>query len=95
MQMGTASSSRKRDIKGEFPKLEECLMQWVVRCRQQNVPINGPLLKEKAKDFAAELKIPSFGASDGWVNKFKKRNGLVFLKMCGESAAVDDDVCSS
>ena len=65
----------------------------MARCRRQNVPVSGPLVKEKAKVFAAELQISGFSASDGWLTNFKKRNGLIFSKMCGESAAVD--VCLS
>ncbi|XP_008189539.1 tigger transposable element-derived protein 4-like [Acyrthosiphon pisum] len=92
----TASSSggRKRNSKGEHPRLEECLVQWVRQCRGQNVPVSGLLLKEKAKSFAKELGIPFFSASDGWLTNFKKRNGIVFKKMCGESSSVDDNVCS-
>jgi len=92
----TASSSggRKRNSKGEHPRLEECLVQWVRQCRGQNVPVSGLLLKEKAKSFAKELGIPFFSASDGWLTNFKKRNGIVFKKICGESSSVDDNVCS-
>ncbi|GFW20208.1 tigger transposable element-derived protein 4 [Trichonephila clavipes] len=50
------------------------------------------LLKEKAKAFAKELGI-EFSASEGWLTNFKKRNGIVFKKMCGESS-VDINVCS-
>jgi len=79
----TASSSggRKRNSKGEHPRLEECLVQWVRQCRGQNVPVSGLLLKEKAKSFAKELGIPFFSASDGCLTNFKKRNGIVFKKI--------------
>ncbi|GFY36906.1 tigger transposable element-derived protein 6 [Trichonephila clavipes] len=51
------------------------------------------LLKEKAKAFAKELGI-EFSASDRWLTNFKKRNGIVFKKMCGESLSVGINVCS-
>ncbi|GFX99573.1 HTH CENPB-type domain-containing protein [Trichonephila clavipes] len=63
------------------------------QCRGQNIPMNGSLLKEKAKAFAKELGI-EFSASEGWLSNFKKRNGIVFKKMCGESSSVDINVCS-
>lgn len=58
------------------------------------MPVSGLLLKEKAKSFAKELGIPFFSASDGCLTNFKKRNGIVFKKICGESSSVDDNVCS-
>ncbi|GFT14842.1 tigger transposable element-derived protein 4 [Trichonephila clavipes] len=91
----SASSSRvrKRVSKGNFPCLEQCLVSWMRQCRGQNIPMGGSLLKEKAKAFAKELGI-EFSASEGWLTNFKKRNGIVFKKMCGESLSVDISVCS-
>ncbi|GFY08540.1 uncharacterized protein TNCV_809731 [Trichonephila clavipes] len=62
----SASSSRvrKRLSKGNFPRLEQCLVSWMRHCRGQNIPMGGPLLKEKAKAFAKELGI-EFSASEG------------------------------
>ncbi|GFU89746.1 tigger transposable element-derived protein 4 [Trichonephila clavipes] len=91
----SASSSRvrKRISKGNSPCLEQCLVSWMRQCRGQNIPMNGSLLKEKAKAFAKELGI-EFSASERWLSNFKKRNGIVFKKMCGESSSVDINVCS-
>ncbi|GFU51193.1 uncharacterized protein TNCV_966811 [Trichonephila clavipes] len=71
-----ASSSRvrKRVSKGNFPRLEQCLVSWMRQSRGQNIPMGGFLLKEKAKAFAKELRI-EFSASEGWLTNFKKRNG--------------------
>lgn len=51
--------------------------------------ISGNLLKEKAKEFASTLSIKNFAASEGWLTNFKKRNGVVFKKVCGLSGSVD------
>ncbi|GFX95415.1 hypothetical protein TNCV_3684671 [Trichonephila clavipes] len=51
---------RKRVSKGNFPRLEQCLVSWMRQCRGQNIPMGGPLLKEKAKAFAKELGIEFF-----------------------------------
>ena len=42
-------------------------------------PVNVVLIKEKALCFAKELTFKNFQASDGWLNKWKKRLGLIFL----------------
>lgn len=39
----------------------------VTQCRQNNIPIAGPILKEKAKLFATNLGIKNFQASKGWL----------------------------
>ncbi|GFU62244.1 tigger transposable element-derived protein 4 [Trichonephila clavipes] len=88
-----SSRVRKRVSKGNFPRLEQCLVSWMRQCRGQNIPMGGSLLKEKAKAFAKELGI-EFSASEGWLTNFKKRNGIVFKKMCGGSSSVDINVCS-
>ncbi|GFV09557.1 uncharacterized protein TNCV_3159541 [Trichonephila clavipes] len=55
----SASSSRvrKRVSKGNFPRLEQCLVSWMRQCRGQNIPMGGSLLMEKPKAFAKELGI--------------------------------------
>ncbi|GFU88693.1 uncharacterized protein TNCV_4443701 [Trichonephila clavipes] len=85
----SASSSRvrKRISKGNSPCLEQCLVSWMRQCRGQNIPMNGSLLKEKAKAFAKELGI-EFSASERWLSNFKKRNGIVFKKKCAGKAQV-------
>ncbi|GFS75214.1 uncharacterized protein TNCV_719251 [Trichonephila clavipes] len=58
------SRVRKRVSKGNFPRLEQCLVSWMRQCRGQNIPMGGSLLKEKAKAFAKELGI-EFSAREG------------------------------
>ncbi|GFS96812.1 tigger transposable element-derived protein 4 [Trichonephila clavipes] len=92
--LSTSSSRvRKRVSKGNFPRLEQCLVSWMRQCRGQNIPMDGSLLKEKAKAFAKELRI-EFSASEGWLTNFKQRNGVVLKRMCGESSSVDINVYS-
>ncbi|XP_046750601.1 tigger transposable element-derived protein 6-like [Diprion similis] len=85
---------RKRNKATEFPDLEECLIKWFKQCRDQNVSVGGPILKEKAEAFAKSLGHENFRASNGWLQKLKKRHNIAFRKLCGESASVNDDVCS-
>ncbi|KAL1457150.1 hypothetical protein WDU94_001811 [Cyamophila willieti] len=89
-----SSKGSMRISKGEFPHLEANLVTWLQQCRGQNVPVSGILMKEKAKVFAKNLGIKDFLASEGWLTNFKKRNDIVFKKVCGESGSVDNTVCS-
>ena len=68
-----AGLGNKRTRPEKYEDLNKALMKWFLNCRSENIPLNGPLLKEKAIAFATELKIENFQASDGWLEKWKKR----------------------
>ncbi|XP_060851677.1 tigger transposable element-derived protein 4-like [Rhopalosiphum padi] len=36
-----------------------------------------------------------FGGSNGWLDRFRKRHGIVYRKICGEADAVDDNSIKS
>lgn len=67
------STSTKRVKIDKFDQVNKALLQWFKRIRSENVPINGPLIKEKALYFAKELNVENFQASEGWLDKWKKR----------------------
>jgi hypothetical protein len=64
------------------------LFTWYQQAWASNIPIDGTILKEKAKIIAAKLNIDCFSAFSGWLSRFKHRHGLVFKKLAGESAEV-------
>ena len=55
--------------------------------------MGGLILEEKAEYFANSLGHNTFNASNGWLDKFKKRNNIAFRNICGESACVNKDTC--
>jgi hypothetical protein len=65
--------------------------QWFVKARSQNIPITGPLVKTKAKEIAEQLGHTSFNASDGWLQKWRKRNNISFKCISGEAADVNEE----
>ena len=57
-----AGLGNKRMRPEKYEDLNKALMEWFLNCRSENIPLNGPLLKEKA----------NFQASDGcWRNRRK------------------------
>ncbi|XP_013134177.1 PREDICTED: uncharacterized protein LOC106100007 [Papilio polytes] len=65
----------REHIISEFLNIEMCLLEWIKRTLDINIPINGPLLKEKSKEFATKLGIQNFSAGNGWRHDiaFKKK----------------------
>lgn len=52
--------------------------------REKHAPINGDIIKQKAKILNSKYHTGSFHASNGWLQKFKRRYGIKFLKIAGE-----------
>lgn len=82
--------NRLHNKMAKYPLLEKALIEWVKSMRSNNMPVNGIVLKAKAQAFAKEFNVNNeFKASDGWLQNFKMRNGLIFKELCGESSSVD------
>ena len=57
----------------QYKKVDKALFEWFVLQRSQNIPIDEPMIQGKGLFFAIKLEIPDFKASDGWLDKWKKR----------------------
>ena len=57
----------------KYEELNKAVHKWFLILRSENVPISGPMLKEKALEFAGGLNIEGFPGSEGWLEKWKKR----------------------
>ena len=88
---GYAKFGPKRRVMrlGQFDDLETALLKWFSAMRDRNIPLSGPLLLQKAKDFAEQLRITTFKQSTGWLDRFKERHGITFKAVCGEAKSVD------
>lgn len=62
---------RNRDV--SHKNINTAVFKWLSAARDKNVPVSGPLIKEKALQFAEHLGSTDFKASTGWLDKFKKR----------------------
>ena len=83
-ELGKFEPGRKRFRKANHENLEAALLVWFKQARSQDAPISGPLLMEKANVFAEQMNL-NFTANPGWLERFKKRNGITFKNICGES----------
>ncbi|XP_005400967.1 PREDICTED: tigger transposable element-derived protein 4 [Chinchilla lanigera] len=82
---------RKRLRTAFYTDLEEALMRWYRIAQCLNVPVNGPMLRLKANDFAQKLGHNDFKCSNGWLDRFKSRYGLVFRAQPAEASGIPVD----
>lgn len=71
-------SHQKRATSLKFPELEASVLRFVQKSRDRDEKITGNIVKAVALQTAAEMNISPFTASNGWLNSFTKRNGIVF-----------------
>ena len=58
---------------GTYEKLNEAMLKWFTSMCGNIIPINGPILLEKAHEFAKVFNYNSFTASGGWMRGCKER----------------------
>ena len=51
----------------------ETVFKWFQQARLKNIPISGPIIQEKALQYARELGYNDFKASSGWLDSWKSR----------------------
>lgn len=68
-----SSLKRQRVKTDKYEKLNKALLTWFTSMRGNNIPINGPILMEKAQDFAKAFNYDNFSASNGWLRGWKER----------------------
>lgn len=75
------------------PKLEHLdrvLYEWFLGKRAEGVPVSGPMLIEKAKDFYEQMRLTEPCVfSGGWLWRFKARHGIKKLDASSEKQMAD------
>ena len=90
---GEFSAKRKKLRTAGYPKVEEAQLNWFKAVRDQNVPICGLIMMQRAEELAEKLGVPKgeFKCSNGCLDRFKERHGISFKGICGEANSVDTD----
>uniref|UniRef100_H3AV61 HTH CENPB-type domain-containing protein n=1 Tax=Latimeria chalumnae TaxID=7897 RepID=H3AV61_LATCH len=65
--------------------IENCLLAWLCQARAQSILVSGPILTEKANQFAVQLGVENFECTNGWLECFKARHGVSSRLVCGEA----------
>lgn len=80
--------SSKKLRKAEKENVEEALLKWFTIQRDRNLTVTGAMLQAKANEFAEKFEEKAFVCSNGWLDRFKKRNCISCGKVVGEEASV-------
>ncbi len=87
------SSSLKTSRGAKHEDVDIMLLNWFQRARSKNMPITGPMLQEKAMQIANALgrQPEEFKASNGWLDRFKTRNGIKAKVISGEAGDMNEE----
>ncbi|CAB4431191.1 unnamed protein product [Rhizophagus irregularis] len=80
-----------REKSSDYPQIEEAMSIWVDQQISKDLVLSGPIIQEKAKEFAKLFDINDFSASAGWLKNFKRRNNLHTFKIRGEAGSAPTD----
>ncbi|XP_015370012.1 PREDICTED: major centromere autoantigen B-like [Diuraphis noxia] len=72
------SNKRKKIKHGKYYNLEQILIHWINKKYASSAPLNGPIIQRQALKIAKSLKITDFKATNGWLDRFKKRNLICY-----------------
>ena len=71
-EQSKVTAKRNKLRTGACDDVDQAVCKWFNSKRSQQIPIDGPMLKEKAIDFAKARNKPDFKASDGWLTNWKE-----------------------
>ena len=94
-ESGNIASCSKRNNAMKFEKVDKALFTWFQQKRSSSIPLSGPIMLEKANQFAASLYDGDAKISASWLNRWKSRHGIVCKIISGEDKSVHMDVVSS
>jgi Tc5 transposase DNA-binding domain len=89
---GDRTSKRARQT--EHPQITEMMDLWVSKAMGDGILLTGEFLRQKWTKFADLVGIPQderLNLSNGWLARYKGRNGLKELKRHGEAASADSE----
>ena len=83
VEKNKTSAKRDRMRLSLHEDLDKACYMWLLNVRHQSIPVSGTIFKAKALNFAKELGCDSFQASDGWLDRWKKRHNVSFKTISG------------
>ncbi len=91
-QLAEGGGKLKKDSITKFPHVHASLQLWVTKALEDNVNLNGEVIRQKWCSFAKLAGVPEedwLMLSDGWLTSFKSSMGLREFRKHGEAASAD------
>ena len=72
-------------------KLDKHVYEWFIFQRSKNIPIAGTILQEIVREISNSLDdhFDAFKASNGWLEKFRKRHNISYRVISDESSSAN------
>lgn len=70
--------------------LEEAVALWINVAENNKIPITWFLIRQKALNYAEQLEISDFKASNGWMHRFAQRKSLRMHRIHGEAESAEE-----
>jgi hypothetical protein len=80
------SGKGKRVVSVGFEQVERHLYRWFISARSKNLPVSGLILQAEATKLAGKLGTSDFKASNGWLDRFKRRHNIVYKQINGRKS---------
>ena len=94
-ESGKYGAKRQKISSGKHDQIDKAVYKWFMNARERNVPISGHILSEKALEFAKQLNVTDFKASEGWLDRWKNRNNVVHRAISGEEKSCTPEMTAS
>ena len=75
-----------------FANLDQAMFKWVLVVRSRDVVVLALVFKTKAIEFAEKINVENFKASDGWLDRWKKRFNVSFKTVSCENNACTNEM---
>ena len=70
------------------------MFKWLLVVRSRDLAVSALVFKTKASKFVEKRNVENFKASDGWLDRWKKRFNVSFKTVSGESNACTDEMAA-
>ncbi|XP_046375101.2 uncharacterized protein LOC124148176 [Haliotis rufescens] len=78
-EQGGQLERKRLRLRADKDEINSLTLDWFMsEYKKGDVSLSGPVVQEKAKEFALELGRTEFRASNGWLHSFCKRNNIGF-----------------
>ena len=90
-QFATSIDMNRKSTKvSSFPDLDKNMVGWIKGMTDKGAVVTRQEMQMRGLLFAKELNLTTFKATDGWITKMCKRQGIGVIKIHGDAGSVSE-----